>query len=140
MRNWKSFETRDFRGRFESYFGKLCLSVLFAVVAFAASAQDKAVSGTVIDETGEPVIGATVMVKGTKIGTATDIDGRYSLNTPPVSTLIFSYVGYTTQEIPVDGRSVIDVTLKESRELLDEVVVVGYGTCLLYTSDAADEL
>ncbi len=128
MRNWKSFETRDFRGRFESYFGKLCLSVLFAVVAFAASAQDKAVSGTVIDETGEPVIGATVMVKGTKIGTATDIDGRYSLNTPPVSTLIFSYVGYTTQEIPVDGRSVIDVTLKESRELLDEVVVVGYGT------------
>lgn len=86
MRNWKSFETRDFRGRLESYFGKLCLSVLFAVVAFAASAQDKAVSGTVIDETGEPVIGATVMVKGTKIGTATDIDGRYSLNTPPTIT------------------------------------------------------
>ncbi|MCM1050820.1 MAG: carboxypeptidase-like regulatory domain-containing protein [Paenibacillus sp.] len=53
------------------------------MIAFAASAQDKAVSGTVIDETGEPVIGATVMVKGTKIGTATDIDGRYSLNTPP---------------------------------------------------------
>ncbi|WP_289632055.1 TonB-dependent receptor [uncultured Duncaniella sp.] len=128
MRNEKSLKIKSSRSELCSRFGRICFSVLFAVFAIMASAQDKSVSGTVIDETGEPVIGATVMVKGTKNGTATDIDGKYALTTPPSATLVFSYVGYTTQEIPVGGRNVIDVTLKESRELLDEVVVVGYGT------------
>ncbi|WP_303660800.1 carboxypeptidase-like regulatory domain-containing protein, partial [uncultured Duncaniella sp.] len=60
-----------------------CFSVIFVLIALMVSAQDKTVSGTVIDETGEPVIGATVMVKGSKVGIATDIDGKYTLNTPP---------------------------------------------------------
>ncbi len=128
MRNGKSISFSDSRGRCVTYLGRVCFSVLFAVIAIMATAQGKSVSGTVTDEAGDGIIGVTVMVKGTKTGTATDIDGRYVLNTPPNSTLIFSYIGYTTQEIPVDGKSVIDVTLKESRELLDEVVVVGYGT------------
>lgn len=125
MRNEKSLKIKSSRSELCSRFGRICFSVLFAVFAIMASAQDKSVSGTVIDETGEPVIGATVMVKGTKNGTATDIDGKYALTTLPSATLVFSYVGYTSQEIPVGGRNVIDVTLKESRELLDEVVVVG---------------
>ncbi|MDE5919227.1 MAG: TonB-dependent receptor, partial [Duncaniella sp.] len=128
MRNGKSISFSDFRDRCGTYLGKFCFSVIFALLAITAVAQNQLVSGTVTDESGEGVIGATVMVKGTKNGTATDIDGRFSLNIPPNSTLIFSYVGYATQEIPVDGKSEINVTLKESREMLDEVVVVGYGT------------
>lgn len=85
MRNEKSLKIKSSRSELGSRFGRICFSVLFAVFAIMASAQDKSVSGTVIDETGEPVIGATVMVKGTKNGTATDIDGKYALTTPPLS-------------------------------------------------------
>lgn len=128
MRNEKSLKIRSSQHRSYSCLGRICFSVLFAVLAFMTQAQNIPVSGTVIDETGEPVIGATVMEKGTKNGAATDFDGKFTLTIPSSATLVFSYVGYTTQEVPVDGRSVINVTLKESREMLDEVVVVGYGT------------
>lgn len=98
-------------------------------MALTATAQTKTVTGTVLDEAGDGVIGASVLVKGTQMGTATDIDGNFTLpNVPDNAILTISYVGYTTQEIPVAGKTNIEVTLKENREVLDEVVVVGYAT------------
>ena len=83
----------------------------------------------VVDGTGEPVIGANVVVKGTTNGTITDFDGNYSLEGVPADgVLVFSYIGYLSQEIPVGNQSMIKVTLKEDTQTLDEVVVVGYGT------------
>lgn len=105
----------------------LCLA-LVAMVSFAAAAQSKSVSGKVVDQNGEAVIGATVMVKGSTNGTATDFDGAYKLsNVANDATLVFSYVGCTTQEVKVAGKSVIDVTLREDTNVLDDLVVVGYG-------------
>ena len=91
--------------------------------------QGKKVTGVVVDGTGEPVIGANVVVKGTTNGTITDFDGNYSLEGVPADgVLVFSYIGYLSQEIPVGNQSMIKVTLKEDTQTLDEVVVVGYGT------------
>ncbi len=94
--------------------------------AYAATID---VSGTVTDATGEPLIGVSVTLKDKAVGVATDIDGRYAI--PGVAdnaTLVFSYVGFRAQEIKVNGRSTIDVQMQEDSELLDEVVVVGYGS------------
>ena len=91
--------------------------------------QTNKVSGVVVDEFGQPVIGATVRVKNNEtIGTITDIDGRYSLNVSGNTTLIFSFMGYRTQEINEKGRKVINVTLSEDSQLLEETVVIGYGS------------
>ncbi len=84
------------------------------------------VRGTVMDEAGEPVIGATVQIKGTTQGTVTDIDGNFNLSAPANGTLVISYVGYATQEVPVSAN--VRVVLITDTELLDEVVVVAYGT------------
>ncbi|MCO6480227.1 MAG: TonB-dependent receptor [Phaeodactylibacter sp.] len=89
-------------------------------------AQDITISGTVSSE-GEPLIGATVLIKGTATGTTTDIDGKYTLSAPPDAILQVSYTGYTPMAIAVDGRTEIDVELSAGL-VLDEVVVVGYGT------------
>ena len=86
------------------------------------------VTGTVTDQSGEPIPGVTVSVPGTTIGTATDLDGRYTLSVPDGSTLVFSFIGFETQSIVVGGRSIINVVLSEDMASLDEVVVVGYGT------------
>ncbi len=87
------------------------------------------VNGTVSDQEGNSLIGVNVQVKGTNKGTATDFEGRYELSDVNENAiLVFSYVGYQTQEIPVDGRSTMDVTMLTDAELLDEVVVVGYAT------------
>lgn len=83
--------------------------------------------GVVKDSTGEPVIGASVVQKGTGNGIITDIDGNFTLNVPSNSTIVISFVGYKAQEIPVSGKTQINVTMKEDTEMLDEVVVVGYG-------------
>lgn len=88
---------------------------------------DVTVSGTVVDGNGEPIPGATVSVQGTTTGTATDIDGRYSLVVPEGSILVFSFIGYVTQPVALEGRTVIDVVLVEDMAALDEVIVVGYG-------------
>lgn len=90
--------------------------------------QKRAVSGTVTDEKGETVIGANVSVKGTTIGTITDIDGNYSLEVSSGDILVVSYIGYIPQEIPVTNQSRLDVKLQESLQALDEVVVIGYGS------------
>ncbi|WP_323826325.1 SusC/RagA family TonB-linked outer membrane protein [Algoriphagus sp. C2-6-M1] len=85
------------------------------------------VSGKVIDDTGEPLPGATVTVSGTTTGIVTDIEGKYTLNVPEGSTLVFSYVGYETKRVPVGNQTQIDVTLNPDISSLEEVVVVGYG-------------
>lgn len=86
------------------------------------------ITGTVTSETGEPLIGVTVAVKDGELGAVTDINGVYTIEADPGSTLIFSYIGMKELEIPVDGRTKIDVVLIEDAEILDGVVVVGYGT------------
>ena len=91
--------------------------------------QGKKVTGVVVDGTGEPVIGANVVVKGNTNGTITDFDGNYTIEGVSANdVLVISYIGYLSQEVPVGNQSMIKVTLKEDTQTLDEVVVVGYGT------------
>ncbi|WP_276169120.1 SusC/RagA family TonB-linked outer membrane protein [Zobellia alginiliquefaciens] len=108
----------------------MLLKNLVMVAAFLgfgiAQAQD--VSGTVSDASG-PLPGASVVIKGSTTGAQTDFDGNYSLSdVPEGATLIFSYIGFATQEVPVNGQSTINVTLQEDAQALDEVVIIGYGT------------
>lgn len=106
----------------------LLLSLMFCCFANTAQALD--LKGVVLDvKDNEPLIGASVKVKDKAQGAATDIDGNFSIpNVDPKASIVVSYVGYETQEVPVNGRSEITVLLKENTELLEEVVVVGYGT------------
>jgi TonB-linked SusC/RagA family outer membrane protein len=90
--------------------------------------KDLTVKGTITDESGRGLEGASIKVKGNKAGTYTVASGEYSLSVPDNATLIISYVGYETVEIPVGGRTTIDVKLKASTQKMDEVVVIGYGT------------
>lgn len=110
--------------------------ILFIVCCLCASmlafAQQQTVTGTVYDESGLPLIGVSVQEKGTSNGAITDIDGKFSVKLSPEASgggkiLIFSYIGYKTQEVSLDGRTNIEVTLSEDAEQLEEVVVVGYG-------------
>lgn len=89
--------------------------------------QDNKITGTVLDATGMPVIGANIMVKGTTNGTITDMDGKFSLDVAKGETLIVTYVGYANQEISVSNQKSLSITLKEDSEALDELIVVGYG-------------
>lgn len=113
---------------------KWCLSRSFLVfiglfVTMMASAQQFTVKGTVKDATGEPIIGANVMVKGTSNGTITDIDGNYSISgANSSSVLVFTFIGYKSQEVACKGQHEINVVLAEDSQTLDEVVVVGYGS------------
>ncbi len=110
---------------------KLMKGVLFAfmwTISLCVVAQTNTVRGTVTDATGEPLIGVTIQVQGTSNGTVTDIDGNYVLqNVNSNATLLVSYVGMQSQTIPLNGRTTVDVTLREDAALLNEVVVVGYG-------------
>ncbi len=104
------------------------LLFLFSLLGVLVStyAQQK-ITGNVIDQSGEPIIGASVIVKGTTNGTVTDFDGNFTLNAPAKSTLVVSFVGYITQSVTASS-SPLKIVLKEDNELLDEVIVVGYGT------------
>lgn len=95
--------------------------------AIGATAQSITVRGTVVDPSGEPLIGASILAEGTSVGTATDIGGNYAINVNPDATLVFSYVGYDPQSVAVKGRTTIDVTMKENSVMLNEVVAIGYG-------------
>lgn len=90
--------------------------------------QDGKASGVVKDAAGMPLIGVAVQVKGTSIGTVTDMDGKFSLDVPESGILIFSYIGMQSVEMPISGQKTYNVMLKEDAEALDEVVVIGYGT------------
>jgi TonB-linked SusC/RagA family outer membrane protein len=108
---------------------QVILLILFVFISVFSFAQQQKVSGAVVDNgTGEPVPGVNVVIKGTATGTSTDVNGRYVLNlTPGDYTLIFSFIGYETQEIKVGNKTTIDVKLSESFQKLDEVVAIGYG-------------
>ncbi|MBB4079570.1 TonB-linked SusC/RagA family outer membrane protein [Lewinella aquimaris] len=106
----------------------LLLAALLPIFLSAAATDFQRVVGIVSDaDTGEPLIGVTVMKEGTTSGTVTDLDGRYEIDAEPSDNLIFSYTGMATQIIPVKGQTTINITLAADAELLDEVVVVGYG-------------
>ena len=92
------------------------------------NAQQKNVQGLVVDAMGEPVIGASVVVKGTTNGVLTDLNGTFALDAKVGDVLVISYVGYQPATVTVDGKSNVRVTLQEDSQLIDEVVVVGYGT------------
>lgn len=104
--------------------------MLLTLLSFSltALAQQK-VTGKVKDSSGEPVIGASVVVKGNNtMGTITDFDGNFMLDVPTKSVLVISYIGYVTQEVPTAGKKSLEIILKEDTKTLDEVVVIGYGT------------
>ena len=106
------------------------LFLLLTLLSYSltALAQQK-VTGKVKDSSGEPVIGASVVVKGNNtMGTITDFDGNFMLDVPAKSVLVISYIGYVTQEVPTAGKNSLEIVLKEDTKTLDEVVVIGYGT------------
>jgi len=107
---------------------KKMLGILLALaMPICAIAQNVTVKGQVKDDAGEPLISAAVAELGTSNGAVTDLDGNYTITVASNATLQFSFIGYQTQTIPVSGRTTINVTLSEDTELLDEVVVIGYG-------------
>lgn len=113
--------------QYKTYFLTLMLGVLFSASSWAQDMIE--VRGKVTDsQGGAPLPGVTILEKGTTRGTATDIDGQFSLNVSPNATLVVSFIGYSTEEINVGGRSVIDISMVEDIATLSEVVVLGYGT------------
>ena len=103
--------------------------MLFLVSCLSLSAWAQGtIKGTVVDEAGEPVIGASVQVQGTKTGSITDFNGNFSVEAPSNATLLISYVGFVTETVSVQGRNNIQVTLREDATSLNDVVVIGYGT------------
>ena len=105
----------------------LVMLFLLCLLPLGAMAQST-VKGTVIDEAGEPIIGASVQVQGSKTGAVTDFNGNFSVQASSNATLVISYVGYVTEKVGVQGRSNVNVTLKEDVTTLNDVVVIGYGT------------
>lgn len=107
---------------------KLLLLALFSIVSMSLTAQ-VTVTGTVLDQTGESIIGASVVEKGQQGGVTTDIDGHFTIKVNKAdATLVISYIGMKTEEVKLNGRTKIEVTLHDSSESLNEIVVVGYGT------------
>ncbi|MDR1938834.1 MAG: TonB-dependent receptor [Tannerellaceae bacterium] len=106
----------------------LSLCLLFFFVPLWVFAQNVSVTGTVKDKNGEVLIGVSVVQQATTNGTVTDFDGQYTLSVPGNATLEFSYVGYVKQTVELQGRNQLNVVLAEDSQLLDEVVVIGYGT------------
>lgn len=108
---------------------RLLFLVLLAVCSIGAMAQSGKVSGTVVDSNGEPVIGASVMIKGSSQGAVTDVDGNFSIpNVPSGAQLTVSYIGYVTQTVTTKGSSPLRIQLMEDNQNLNEVVVIGYGS------------
>ena len=108
---------------------RVILSAFVWILSLGLFAQGTTISGTVSDANGEPLIGVTILVQGTTNGTVTNIDGEFQLsNVPSNADLEVSYVGMQTQIVPVDGQTTVNITLTEDTELLEELVVVGYGT------------
>ncbi len=106
----------------------LVTMVMLLTLSLPALAQKITVSGTVVDEHGEALIGATVMEKGTSTGTATDIDGNFTLNVEPNATLVVSYIGYDPQDVAVHGQTHLNITMNQNATTLAETVVIGYGS------------
>jgi len=106
---------------------KLLLFTIFTIISIVATAQKKTITGTVSDESG-PLPGATIIIKGTTNGTQTDFDGNYSIKATVGDKLVYSYIGYKTQEKKIEKSNTINIVLEADNHTLDEVVVVAYGT------------
>ena len=105
------------------------LVTLFLLCLFPMGAlAQNVVKGTVNDEAGEPIIGATVKVQGSQQGSITDFDGKFSVQAASNATLEISYVGYVTQKVKVAGNNNLTIVMKEDAQMLNDIVVVGYGT------------
>lgn len=110
-------------------FGKLALTALLWILVIGSLAAQTTISGKVISDEGEPLPGVNILAKGTATGAITDVDGTYAIQVPNTATvLVFSYIGFTTQEVEINNRTTIDVTLNPDYQNLEEVVVIGYGT------------
>lgn len=106
----------------------LAICMLFFTSIPHLNAQNSGIQGTVNDSQGEAIIGASVILKGTTTGTVTNVEGKFRLQAPTSGTLVISFIGYKTQEIPIQGKQSFAVVLKEDTEMLDDVVVIGYGS------------
>lgn len=113
--------------KIKSAFLRSLMFFFFAGLCSGVYAQD-IVTGKVIDENSDGIIGASVLVKGTSKGTITDVDGNFSINASPDDVLVISYVGYKTNEVNINGRTAVNLQMVVDTDVLDEVVVVGYGT------------
>ncbi|SHN32621.1 TonB-linked outer membrane protein, SusC/RagA family [Cyclobacterium lianum] len=130
---------------FRTLISGICISLLFTIeivatglsghglyplgeIDLVSNRVDIQISGTVTDENGDPLPGASITVMGTTSGTVTDIDGNYTINVPEESSLVFSYIGYESKTVKVGAQTTINVSLSQDEASLDEVVVVGYGT------------
>ena len=106
--------------------------VLFVLFAFAATlcafAQNKTITGLVVDGNGESIIGASVQIKGAATGVITNIDGKFTIMATPSDVILISYVGYTPKEIKIGSRKVLSIDLNEDAKQLEEVVITAYGT------------
>jgi len=112
----------------KSRVSKLCIVLVASLFISVSAFAQKVVTGTVVDTFGDPVIGANVVIKGTTEGTMTDADGNFSLkNVSDKAILVVSFMGYTNQEVSTAGKSKFNITLEEDNQVLDEVVMVGYG-------------
>jgi len=119
LKMWGVFRNRSFLTAF----------LFLGGIVFSVALAQNSVSGTVSDESGAPLPGVSVVVDGTTLGVSTDFDGLYAIETESAdAVLVFSYIGFVTQKVPVGGNSSINVTMKEDVQNLEEVVVVGYGT------------
>ena len=129
MKNHNLFLTPNYRYRLpESNLKKLILSLIVLLSFVHVAAQNNInISGTVVDDQGEAVIGASVVAQKSKNGTITDVEGNFKLSVRSNDVLTISFIGYITQTVPVSGKNNIVVTLKENSMLLDEVVVTGFG-------------
>ena len=103
------------------------LAVLMMFFAVTLSAQNISVKGSVVDQSGEPIVGASVKVLGSSMGVITDIDGNYKISCPSSATLEFTYIGFASKAVDVKGKTTINVTMEEGNTSLDEVVVTALG-------------
>ena len=112
----------------ERYMRFILSAIALVLFSGSAVAQNIRITGKVIDKTNQPMIGVTVMVDGTRTGVATELNGSFTINAPGNATLVFSAIGMKTLKVPINNRSVIDITMEEDALLLEELIVVGFGT------------
>lgn len=118
----------NFNKRTKAFLITILSGLLMVLSVSAQTGTTINVRGTITDIAGEPIIGANILIKGTSNGTVTDYDGNYSLQAPADGVLEVSYIGYNPQSISINNRTIINIVLEEDRELLDELVVIGYGS------------
>src|SRR5690606_3124330 len=126
------YETVFTKGKGGTFLLHFIVAYALLTVSLSSSAHQKnqlSVAGRVTDDSGDPISGVSISIKsGSQTESVTDDLGNFSIMVSPVDTLLFSHVGYQTQEIPVDNRTSIDVTMTPSESMMDEIAVVGYGT------------